>query len=651
MPFNKSNGIVSEWIKRIISLSVFLIPVLYISKITLYPFISLKSLALYFFIEVIFFLWLYAFLVKKEVVFRFNVVTASVLILIFVIALSSFFGVDSSLSFWSNFERMNGVLTWLHLGALFVVASSVLDTNQDWKHLFWVNSFAATIVSIIALLGRDGFGIISISEKGGSLLGNTSFVGSYLLMSFFLMAYLWIKKYKNRGFLMVMMLIILIGPVFFGAKIWSGKALFLEIFSDPMLFLGRARAATIALYAGFGTLALGGVFISVKNKLVKNISKIALLIMATLAVSVFVMFFVKGSPVQSFISETASKSRVGAWEISVEAWKTRPFLGYGIGNFSYIYQDFYNPLFLTKEYGNETWMDKAHSVGYETLATMGVLGVSSLVFVYTSVGIFLYRKRKDDDFDFWTALIPVVLLSAHLVQNLTVFDTVTTYQMFILVLAFVASQRGKEISISRNFWREGIGQVFVGFGLVASLIFFVFIPYTSAHSTLEFSKGEFIGSQQEIDNLFNKINITKIGEIEKIKLLSELWREQIVKFPQILARYPENVIYVQDKFLETMKISLIDHPDDLRTHITISRMDIFSGGMLSGKDGDVYFSDAKYHAQKAVNLSPNSQMALWTLAVVENTMGNREEAYRLAKTAYDFAPTAKTAAAVLAQYE
>lgn len=650
MAFQKEQSDIISWIKRIISWSVFLIPITYVAKSTLYPFISFKTLMFYFFVEIVFFLWLYALLVKREVSFRLNIVSGAFLLFILAIILSAIFGKDPSLSFWSNYERMNGVLTWLHIGGLFVVATSVFRTKKDWMHLFWVNSIAAAITAAVALFGRDGLGIMEISEKGGSLIGNTSFIGSYLLISFFMTAYLWIREYKNRGVLSVLLLLSLVSPIFFGAKIWSGQLPFGEIFSDPVVFLGRARAATISLYFGLGSLVLGGIFVNSKKKLLKTISKIGLWIAVVAAVSTVVMFFISGSPVRDFVDQETSKSRSGAWSIAVEGWKQNPVFGVGIGNFSHIYQEFYNPLFLTKEYGAESWMDQAHSVGYEILATLGSFGYLSFALLYMSSMWFLWSMYRKEEIDLWEALIPTALIFAHLIQNLTVFDTITTFQMFALMFAFIAANKGRDIDFSASFWPQGVGQTIALGGLIASMVFFVFIPYSSARATLEFSRGEFISSEQEIEKLFARVERSNIGEMEKTKLLSELWRGQIAQFPQIISRYGDNVVFVQDKFLETMIASLEKHPGDSRTAVTIARMAVFQANMIPEKK-DYYLDLAEEYALQAREVNPNHQMGYWTLALVRDAKGDREGAYELAKEAHDLAPEARGAEQNLMLYK
>ncbi|NCT00105.1 O-antigen ligase family protein [Candidatus Parcubacteria bacterium] len=651
MSFLETNSGVVKWIKRLLAWSVFVIPLMYVAKSTLYPFISLKTLTLYVFAEVIFFLWLYALLVKKEVSFRLNIVTGSFLIFILVIVLSAIFGVDPSLSFWSSFERMNGALTWLHLGALFVVASSVLEKRADWMEIFWINSVAASIISAITILGTNGLGLMNISSGAGALLGNTSFAGAYLLISFFFAFYLWVRNYKSRGLLSVVLILIFISPIFFMTKIWAGKFGLGDIFSNPLLILGEARAATMALYAGLGSLVLGSVFVNSKKKFLKIGSKVLLFVVAAISLSTIVMFFIPNSPVQNFISQEASKSRVAAWDISVQAWKARPILGYGVGSFTYAYQEFYNPLFLTKEYGADDWMDQAHSVGYEILSTTGILGALSFASLYITALVLLWGLYRKEEIDFWDAFIPTVFLVTHLIQNLTVFDTISTFQLFVLMFAFVGSMKGKEIKASVNFWEEGVGQSIASIGLVVCLILFVIVPYRSSRAAISFSKGSFITSNEKIEKMFSTIQSSRVGEAEKMKLLSELWRNQIVKFPQILRQYPEQVVLVQDKLIEEMEKGIERHPLDLRTSVTLARMSLFTSALVPEEDKSEYIGKAYEYTQLARGVSPKHQLGYWTMASVEEVMGNRDEAYRLAKEAYDLAPTAKSAKEILAQYE
>lgn len=651
MAFQKSNSEVVLWIKRIISWSIFLIPIVYISKITLYPFISFKTLILYALVEIVFFLWLYALLVKKEVSLRLNIVSGSFLLFILALVFSTIFSVDPSLSFWSTFERMNGSLTWLHLGALFIVMSSVFEDRKDWMHLFWINSIVATIIAFISILGKDGLELIAISDRGGSLMGNNSFTGAYLLMSFFLLAILWIREYKNRGLLTMMGILVFFGPDLFGSRIWSGQEGLLDAIKNPLIFLGQARAASIMLFAGFGTLVLGGIFKASKKVSTKLISKILLFVVALSMFSVVAMFFIPNSPVNNFISREASKSRIGAWEISVEAFKTKPLFGYGIGAFSYIYQDFYRPEFLTPEYGAESWMDQAHSVGYELLGTTGLVGIVSFSLLYITSLIFLWGLYKKEEIDFWEALIPSVLIFAHLIQNLTVFDTVSTFQLFVVAFAFIASQSGKEIKVKADFWKEGVGQSLVVIGFLTSFIFFVYIPFVSSHKTISFSKGEFISSQEKTDTLFKQIQRSKIGETEKTKLLSELWRNQISQFPQIISRFPENVLYTQTSLIGELEESLISHPNDIRVHTTLSRMFIFTSSFDNKENKDNHLTKAEYHARKAIELSPRHQIGYWELASVLFAKGDKTGAYESAKQAYDLEPKAMNATEILSQYK
>ena len=86
--------------------------------------------------------------------------------------LATFFSIDPSKSFWSTLERMDGFITSLHLFALFIVASNVLD-QKTWAKLWKTSIALSTFIATISLLGQN-------------LLGNTGFLGLYLLFHVFL---------------------------------------------------------------------------------------------------------------------------------------------------------------------------------------------------------------------------------------------------------------------------------------------------------------------------------------------------------------------------------------------------------------------------------------------------------------------------------
>jgi len=116
---------------------------------------------------------------------------AAVLVFLAVNFASAVFGANISASFWSKFERMGGVLMYIHLTGFLVAASSVM-ARADWRRLFGASVLVALFVGIGALFDK------SVGANGGGLIGNDSFWGTYILFNAFFALYLFVcDEYKR----------------------------------------------------------------------------------------------------------------------------------------------------------------------------------------------------------------------------------------------------------------------------------------------------------------------------------------------------------------------------------------------------------------------------------------------------------------------
>ncbi|MSU55745.1 MAG: hypothetical protein EXS51_00335, partial [Candidatus Taylorbacteria bacterium] len=150
---------------------VFLVPFvpLIVASSLFFPFITGKGFAFRILVEVMFALWLLlairdkAFRPKRSLLF-FGVASFLAIVLLADIGAENPFK-----AFWSNFERMEGFITMMHLGVYFLVASSVLNAEKWWLRFF------STSVGVSAFLGIYGLlqlaGKIVINQGGVRLDG------------------------------------------------------------------------------------------------------------------------------------------------------------------------------------------------------------------------------------------------------------------------------------------------------------------------------------------------------------------------------------------------------------------------------------------------------------------------------------------------
>ena len=102
-------------------------------------------------------LWLVLMLFDARYKPKKSWVLAMLAIFVGVVALSSIFGENFYRSFWSNYERMEGLVTYLHLLAYFLVLAGMLKTEKVWNWLFNTSLFASVIVAFMAFSSYLGY--------------------------------------------------------------------------------------------------------------------------------------------------------------------------------------------------------------------------------------------------------------------------------------------------------------------------------------------------------------------------------------------------------------------------------------------------------------------------------------------------------------
>src|SRR3989338_770089 len=192
----------------IIKGGLFIVPFipLYVSKVLFFPYITGKAFAFRLIVEIIFFAWLALAISYPEFRPKKTPVTLAISFFIAVVALATIFGVSPFKSFWSNFERMEGLVSYLHLFAYFLVLTNVFK-KSDWKIFFNLFIIAAIYENSYAFLQKIG---VLLSPQGGTsradgTIGNPTYLAAYLIFILFFCILLWLeetsrlKKYLYGG--------------------------------------------------------------------------------------------------------------------------------------------------------------------------------------------------------------------------------------------------------------------------------------------------------------------------------------------------------------------------------------------------------------------------------------------------------------------
>ncbi len=451
---------------------IFLIPVIpfIVSSSMFFPFITGKNFTFRIIVDVILAAW--ALLAILDPMYRpkRSLVSWAMLAFLVIIGIADVFGVDFMRSFWSNYERMEGFITLLHLGAYFVVAGSVLTTRDLWKQFFNVTIIASFGITLYAFSQLAGVAAIHQGDvRLDATLGNATYLAVYLLIHIFLILLCAYRERKHR---------------------WLASTyLCTALLESVALFYTGTRGAILGVIGG---MLLAGLIIVIKGRAhprLRKYSAIALVSIVVLAGGLFAArhsSLVKKSSALSrvaniSIQDTTVQSRFLLWtKIGWNGFKERPLLGWGQDNFIVVFGKYYDP----EMYKQEPWFDRAHNVFMDWLIAGGLLGLLGYLFLFAS-GLWVLWKGP---LSLPEKAILTGLFAAYFFHNIFVFDNLVSYIYFVTLLAYLHARSLSEVTPTlkpASEDREGIYVVTGGaVALAVALIYFLNIPYIARSQTL-----------------------------------------------------------------------------------------------------------------------------------------------------------------------
>src|SRR5579872_536895 len=145
-------------LKWIVLLGLFAVPFIpfIITKSLLFPFITGKGFTFRIVIEIIFGLWVLLALSYAEYRPKWDWIAKSIVVFVAIVFLADLFSKYPYKSFWSNYERMEGFVTIIHLVMFYFVLSSVFKAKVWWRAFWNTELLAGVIVSIYGFLQLAG---------------------------------------------------------------------------------------------------------------------------------------------------------------------------------------------------------------------------------------------------------------------------------------------------------------------------------------------------------------------------------------------------------------------------------------------------------------------------------------------------------------
>lgn len=573
--------------------------------------------------ELVFFAWV--ILAKKYPEYRpsFKGITLFLFLFLAVMSLSALFGANPSLSFWSKFERMTGVLMWLHLFGFYLAASTVLQ-KKDWLRIFGASASLGVLMGLLSVFKKDP------GMRGGGTLGNDSFYGTYLLINIFLAVYLFFAAAKkgNRSKLLM---------------IFSGSSFLALVY---FLFRSEANAAQISFLGGL--VLLFCLWLATSKKKVFRLIGLAALAAIVLGGSAAIVLAMRTDSyvyhaLTNRLGESALSARLVVWDAAYQGFIDRPLLGYGPENFEYAFIRHYNSCFGTSsgKCSGSVWFDRAHNIIFDRLSTTGILGLVTYLAIFGTAIFFLWKGFFNNLIGFPEAGVFTALIAAYFVQNLTVFDMIASLILVIFVLAFIASTLAekkngkKEEALSKIFLVALAGVFFICFTQ------FIVNPASAGHSVIVTLKSPF-GTVDRLNNYQKTLALSPMGcyQIRQFFAQTLLNEEKKGKMSK----------ETEAKELEALTVelekSINETPADYKSYYMLSQL-----YTLWSSFDDSKIAMAENASAQMIALSPANQKGYWMLAQVRLYQNRVNDAYDLAKEAYDLEPGNSSSAAILKKIE
>ena len=367
-----ANNYNSSWLVNAIKIGLFasLFMPLIVNGSFIFPYIFPKQAFFQIVVEIIFALYLW--LAFKDPAYRprsswlFRALLAYFVVMI----LSSVFGVNTYHSFWSNYERMAGVISLGHyLGFLFV-AVNIFKTQKDWHLFFDVSIFASVAEAFFGLGQLAGIFSSSGGVRIDGTIGNASFLAGYMLINAFFAFWLMLEK-KQTGW-----------------RIFYAGVIFLNLL---IMYQTETRGAVLGLVAALMALLIILMFSSKKAlaqwpggirldriKLYGGIFLAAIVLSAGLLRIYRDSTFVQNHATLARVAhitlkEATVQTRLLAWKMSLKGLAERPIFGWGPENYYVVFNKYYDP----QLYPVESWFDRAHNAYLDILVNTGLIGFAA----------------------------------------------------------------------------------------------------------------------------------------------------------------------------------------------------------------------------------------------------------------------------------
>lgn len=612
-----------DTLKFIILTAIFATPFicLYVAQGMFFPFITGKNFTFRILVEVMLGAWMLLMFLDASYRPRFTWVLGAATAFLAVITLADLFGANPYKSFWSNYERMEGLIAHAHLFLYFLIAGTVLQHERLWTW-FWRTSLGVSmIVAIHAFSQLAGSADIHQSaDRLDATFGNATYLAVYALFHMGIAIFFYVRDGARNSLRWLYLVIAAVNFI--------------------VLYYTQTRGALLGVIGGaFLALLLVALFDRERREW-RKYAAVGMLGLVALIAAFFVFKdseFVKNQPTLQrmatiSLEDATTQARFNIWKMSWEGFKERPILGWGQDNFLYVFSKHYIPAMWKQE----PWFDRSHDVFFDWLIAGGALGLLAYLSMFAAALWYIWFGRKKV-FSVPERAILTGILAGYFIHNIFVFDNLTSYIVFFGILAYIHALHTEEPETTHSHQHkkkgndgelEGADLVIaaaVALALTAGLVYFANIRNIQANLALisairpetalldDGKGGKTIAMKEVLDRgLFGSIEaleqllqmaITTADPRVPPDISKQFYELTAAEVEKVLARDPENL-----------------------------RIRSFAA-MFYGRFGQ--YERAREHFEKAIALSPRRQSTYLDYAMLEIANRNYAHAEELARTAFE----------------
>lgn len=582
-----------------------------------FPYITGKNFAFRIIIEIMAGAYLALALVNVRYRPKRSWVLGALALFVFIVALADIFGQYPMKSIWSNFERMDGLVTLVHLLLYTVIASIMLTTEKMWRSLFWTTLAVSAYLAVYGLLQVAGVSTIaggasgSITARIDATFGNPIYLAVYMLFHIFIAALLWAQQWVERRPRDRLIISILYGAV---------------MLLDTMVLLFTSTRGTI-LGLGGGIL-LTAILVVVQANRSRVAWRVAVAVLVAVVVVVSGIFLMRDTLAASKVGflqrlgsitlqEATVKARFLNWSMAWQGVQERPLLGWGQENYALVFDKYYDP----RMYGQESWFDRVHNVIFDWLIAAGFLGLFSYLAIFGAALYMLWTRG----FSIAERSIVTGLLAAYFCHNFFVFDNVTSYILFGTVLAYIVyrSSTGSKHMIERAMLpMTALPYAALGALLLTTIVLLTVNtkPLMANMQLLSAIAAQPEGALKNLEYFKSAIALDTFGNQEV--------REQLAQAATQVAAANAFPVDVKQKFLSSAVSEMIAQESESSS----ARFPLFLGTLYEAAGNPELAREA---FERAHNLSPKKQYMYFKMAGNAAERGDEVGALKYYKSAYE----------------